>query len=251
MQRDRILGSRPSSLVTLPDWFPVQGGINTNIDVEDLFWTARSGLDAEEARIDEIQELLCRLDRVLVYRLARAHARDKELHKSFFELIRQEPEKKGSQAAVPPEPEKYADFIQSAGAFCEQQMQSARSYRPSAREGRSIVSRLIRLNYRTTPDKSGEVGKKLARALGVIAINETLADSLPAILCRPTNPEKDPAARFGMNLFATAFAAAQFVTASHHSAEYPVYPIVLLQAFSFNLRQTLDALIQLLESPIE
>jgi hypothetical protein len=53
-----------------------------------------------------------------------------------------------------------------------------------------------------------------------------------------------------MNLFATVFAAAQFVTASRHSAEYAAYPTTLLQALSFNLRQTLDALIKAPEIPI-
>ena len=134
-----------SSLVALPDWFPIQGGLNTTIVVEDLFWTARSGLDAEESRIDEIQELLCRIDLALVTRLAWAHAQDKEIHQGFFELIRERLDKKGNMvlavcpmcgysirqqldkkegtASAAPELEKYADFLESARTFCEQQVQ--------------------------------------------------------------------------------------------------------------------------------
>ncbi|APW59107.1 hypothetical protein [Paludisphaera borealis] len=236
-----------SSFVALPEWFPMQGGLNSTIDVEDLFWTARSGLDAEESRIDEIQEMLCRIDLALANQLAWTHTHDKEAHKAFFDLIRQPTDKKRDPAAATSGPEKYADLLLYALAFCEQQMQSARSYRPSAREGRSIVARLIRLGYKTTPDNARDVGKKLACALGVLADVVPPSDALTTILSRPTNPEKDPATRFGMNLFATVFAAAQFVTSAHHSAEYPPYPTALLQAFSFNLRQTLDALIQALE----
>jgi hypothetical protein len=153
-----------SSLVALPAWFPMQGGLNTTIDVEDLFWTARSGLDAEESRIDEIQELLCRIDLALVRRLAWAHAQDKEIHQGFFELIRERPDKKGGTVSAAPELEKYADFLESARTFCEQQVLCAGAYRPSAREGRSVVARLIRLGYKTTPDAARGVGERLTRA---------------------------------------------------------------------------------------
>jgi len=46
LSRNPFSIGRTSSPVTMPEWFPIRGGLITHVLVEDLFWTAKANLRA-------------------------------------------------------------------------------------------------------------------------------------------------------------------------------------------------------------
>jgi hypothetical protein len=117
------------------------------------------------------------------------------------------------------------------------------NFRPSAREGGSLVARLLRLASASSPDALTARGKALAAALKVEDARVVgVDDALVSVLLRPTVRELSAAVRYGRNAIVSVYTASQFVTAAAHADSYPRYPILLLRSMSFNIRRSLEAL---------
>jgi hypothetical protein len=221
-----------SSFTVLPDWFPQLGAQSVYIEIEDLTGTADGPLNIPESHIDDLCEKLFRLEVSLISRLSEVEQKDPEYGRAFFADIRDGRKQN----------ERPLEFLDDAKKY-HNEVQTPRGFRPSAKEGRSIVGRLLRLMRITPPDQIGQKAKMLSIALGIYDLNLPIVDdSLASILLRPISRDINPSIRFARNIIVTIYASSQFVTAAAHSDDYPFYPVLLLRSISYNLRSVLDEL---------
>ncbi|HEX6183063.1 MAG TPA: hypothetical protein VFZ44_04060 [Pyrinomonadaceae bacterium] len=222
-----------ASLTVLPHWFPRVGGESVYITIEDLTRTADGPMNVQEAHVSDLCERLFKLDVSLVRRLTGVVRRDHKLGNAFFTYVR-----RGE--------ENFTGFLEGAQTYLGE-IRNPQGYRPSVRDGRSLVGRLLNLMQTTTPDQIDQRAKALAKALDISEGRlPVVNDSIVAVILRPVNRDTSPSVRFARNIIATTYSSAQFITAAAHADDYPSYPILLLRSLSYNLRTTLDDLTQVL-----
>jgi len=223
-----------ASLTVLPHWFPRVGGESVYIAIEDLSRTADGPMNVQEAHVGDLCEKLFQLDVALASRLAKVAQWDHSLNISFFASVRKPNEE-------------LAEFLEAARRY-HVEVRNPQAYRPSVREGRSLIGRLLSLMQNTTPEQIGRRAKALTDALWIKDEEvRVVNDSIISVVLRPTNRDVSPAVRFTRNLIATVYASAQFVTAAAHADNYPNYQILLLRSLSYNLRTTLDDITRVLD----
>jgi hypothetical protein len=223
-----------ASLAILPDWFPRAGGQSVYITIEDLTRTADGPMNVQEAHVADMSEKLYRLDVALVSRINSVAQRDHRLGNAFFDHVKKTDEK-------------FLEFLDAAKDYLVA-IRNPQGYRPSAREGRSLVGRLLQMMQSTTPDQIGQKAKALATALGLEDKSlQNVNDSIVTVVLRPTNRDASQSVRFARNIIATVYSSAQFITAAAHADDYPNYPILLLRSYSYNLRATLDEITRALD----
>jgi hypothetical protein len=229
--------AQQSSPITLPQWFPIRGGEVVYVKIEDLTRTADEFLNCPEARIDDLCELLHRLDVAVVGRLAGVHAKDHNAINGFWDRVKDE---KDPEDKVPRFLDKAQEYLQ--------RLKDPKSFRPSAKDDakHSFTGRVLRLFSRVSPDAFDSTSTALVKALALADV--TIDESLVAVLLRPTNPPKG-AARFGRNVLVTVFASSQFVTGAAHADAYPPFPVSLLAGASYDLRKALTRMIEVIEAP--
>ncbi|HEU0298272.1 MAG TPA: hypothetical protein VFR37_02435 [Longimicrobium sp.] len=219
-----------SSPAAFPAWFPRVGGQVVPVLVADVETVAEVRLDAPETRIGEIRAGIYALESALLGRLASTQHQGHGFDALGALILAGEEKAHGVLA----EARRYLDSISDP-----------RGYRPSLKLPVSITARLLRLVAGCTPDQLPHRAKALMAALSLpdSAILR-VPESVPALLCRSTNPidARDHQLRFGCNLLQTLFAAHSLSTAVAHAGDYPRYPLALLQATSFTILTTLREL---------
>lgn len=219
-----------SSPVTLPSWFPEIGGMSAEVVIKDLTHAVTGLLNGPELHLDDLCGRLYELERAIVERLAAVSRVDHNAGNGLFTLL-------GDQKRT----ERFGDMIAEAEKYLKGVL-NPQAFRPSAREGRSVIGRIMRLVTSKSPDQLGQAAKAFVSAL---AVEETtvpiIEDSFVCVLCRPTSADS-PVMRFGRNIVTTIYAAAQLTTAAAHADAYPKYPLGLMRYMSQDLRSTLAKL---------
>jgi hypothetical protein len=219
-----------SSPVTFPEWFPRVGGTTVPVQIVDLTWTADAPLSAPEARCPEIAELLFAVEGALLHRLETVRQRDHNASSALVELIRRDSEERLG----------LAELVSGAIEF-RTTVSTPASFRPSLREGRSLVARLWGVVQSEPPERLGRSAKALACALDLEGLqNCGRYESLATVLRRPTSPDPTPSRRSARNLLVTIASGCQLLTAAAHADDYSRYSVVLLRSTSFDLRLSLD-----------
>lgn len=214
-----------SSPVALPEWFPMSGGETVTGRIADLTWVVEAPLNTNDARVNELCRLLFQAEGDMLQRLEAAGS-DLRAVSSFFDRV------KG-------ESESFSDFLADAAAY-RASIRNPDGYRPSVKEQRSLLARLLLLVQKDKPAGLTKSGKSLATALQLPdAIELAWHETLPAVLGRPSNPDASEAVRFTRGLLITLSASAQYVTAAAHADAYPAYPVPLIRATSHDLRRGL------------
>jgi hypothetical protein len=228
LARTELAVPQASSPVILPEWFPVGGGTMVSTIVEDLTWTADAPLNGREARVDEVCARLFGLEGALLGRLKSVHVSDHQKGNALLELIRRH------------EGEKFGDILSSVEAF-RLSVTTPSAFRPSLREGRSLVARLWDVVQRHHPEGLGGPAKALATALALTdALGSPWYESLASVLRRPSSGDSPGARRFARNILVTVATACQFITAAAHSDDYGLYPVPLVRSVSLDLRRSMD-----------
>jgi hypothetical protein len=218
-----------ASPIELPEWFPCCGGLTTSVLIEDLTWTADGPLSAEMLQVNEISALLFALEGALVARLSVVRSSNHGAANPLLEILR--------RSSDPTET--YESILDRATQYRLTVFQPE-GFRPSVREGRSLIARLWTVVSTCSPEQLGRPSKALAAALqlpstGLGAFHEPLI----AVVARPTTWDSDVARRFARTILTTICAASQLITASAHADDYRSYPLELLRTFSFDLRRAL------------
>lgn len=223
-----------SSPVELPSWFPHLSGRTVWISIEDLDHVAEGPLNSPESAVGEVAAALYRMEMLLVDRLRRIRDLDHNRVNGFIDHIK----KNGETLRAP-------EFLESCANHLAA-VKKPSGYRPSVKEGHSLLARMIGMMSSCSPD---EVGRRAKSLMTAICTEDLIPmESLPVVLYRSANPERDPGIRFARSMLVTVFLASQFVTASAHSAEYPTYPLALLEHFSSHLRTSLGWITDQLET---
>lgn len=239
-----LLGRTPlsvpqsSSPVRLPRWFPTRAGQIATLFLEDLTWVTDAPLNCPEARVAEICEQLYGLEGALVACLAEANGKNHNTGNAFMEIIRQEGD--GKYSALLSDFDTYHTGITVPSSF-----------RPSLREGRSVIGRLWRIVQGRPPEGLHAPSKALAKAVGLSETSLPDFDSFAAVLSRPSTRDDSSAVKFMRNVLTTVASACQFATAASHADQYSRYPVQLLVSFSYDLRKSLAAVEQVLREAIE
>lgn len=222
----------------LPDWFPRVGGINIDVPIEDLTFSADGPLNASEASVPALCESLYDVELALLERLNAALQSRPDKIREFLLLILDSKED--------PAKADLADFISDWEASAKL-VTERRGFRPAVAKGNGIVARLIRLCGTTTPVHLQKVGKAIGEVLSCSSKTE---GSIVAVLYRSTWPETNDHSRFSRNLLVTLYATYQYVTASAHSDQYPRFPIPLMHSISKHLISELDRLSAVLRTDL-
>lgn len=225
-----------SSPTVLPTWFPRGGGETIDVLFEDLNRSAAARLNAIEVRLDELCGALFRVEEVCRRRLWLVLQQDHNAGNALFAFIRDE--KKAGET--------YRTFLEGA-ELAAQHVQSAEAFRPSARDGITVIARLLRLAGKTSPDEITSRANALANAL-MLPAEGGVDDALVTVLFRPVVRNPNPAADAARNILAVVFATSQLVTAGAHADAYPTFPVLLLQSLSYDLRRALHAICDSIEA---
>ena len=218
-----------SSPIVLPDWFPVLPGQEIDVRLVVLADSIEDTLlNADEARVEQMSELLGRLEQLLVERLEEVHrARPARLDRLFGGL--RVADRELSQQA--------REVVQTFRRYV-QAIPNVRGYRPSVRESRSLVSLLIRLVLRSSPDELAKWGEGLAEALD-LGKEDRIRPPILSVMCRPSR-RLQPQAMTGHSILTTIYWAYQFITGAAHAGEYPSFPVGLIHSTSVDLRRALQ-----------
>lgn len=221
-----------------PEWFPMVGGSDAHVLIRNVVTTATATLSDPECRVDELCSLLHQLERALLNRLERSFRQDHTSGAALFELLR-------DSKVVD---ESYRTFLESA-RISHDAVTEASAFRPSARDGRSLVGRLMRLCGATSPDGLYASAKALSRALDLEHAEQLRStDSLVSVLLRGTVRDTRRDIAYARNIVVSMFAASQWVTAAAHADQYPRYLILSLRGLSYDLRATISGLCEDLEA---
>jgi hypothetical protein len=202
----------------IPSWFPRIGGTIIDLQVDDLTFSADAPLNCSEAKISALCEALFALENALVLRLKTSFARDAASSRGFFSAI-------GSQQTAP-------SVLLDTWERNAQSVMEPSGFRPSVKDGSSIIARLVGLFVKTTPDQLSSLGDAVGKAFS--CDSETNA-SIVSVLFRPTQRRSSTHAAFGRNLLLTVYAAYQYVTAAAHADAYPRYPVFLIHGLARHL----------------
>jgi hypothetical protein len=219
-----------SSPGTLPEWFPGLSGQTVNVIMEDLTFRADGPVASPETRIDDLCEVLFRIEQLMARRVAVMLQSDHATAGGFFEMIR-----RGD--------EKLREFLADRESFCSH-ISNARHFRPSVRDGKSLISRLIGVVGASTPDQVRARGLVLLRAFGLDGTAVSFRESAIALVYRPLTPAAEQALNAGSNMLVTIFFAGQLITAAAHSDSYPRYPLTLLASLSRDVLSVLEKIEQ-------
>lgn len=237
----RELGvAQSASPVTMPDWFPVWGGRLLSVAIEDVTWVAEAPLSAPEVRIGEVSERLFTLEEVMLRRIEAVQRLDPRRTNAFLDVFRRN------------SGEKINELLASAWE-ARKEVTNAKGFRPSVRDGRSLIARIWGVVQRVGSDGLAGPGGALVAALDLpSAPQQPWYESIVAVLLRGTGREADDPRRFARNVLVCVAASCQLVTAAAHSDGYASYPILLLRGVSLDLRRGLEraeALVRSLPRP--
>ena len=236
ISNDPLCIPQASSPVYLPDWFPILGGKEIFVRIEDVFDTAQlAPLNSEDARIDLIASLLFETESIIVRRLRYLLETKEGKVRALIDSLGAAGESNGG--STDSHLAKYETHLEGVLA--------PRAYRPGAKSRSSLLSKLIYQALSNSPDSVASFSKKLAAALDIKTMPK-LKPSLFAVMLRPSLALTDAEANSHFAILAF-FQAYQLMNAAAHAGEYPSYPASLvlsnakdLVRFLTDFRQTLE-----------
>ncbi len=225
--------SHSGSLVQLPDWFPFLGGTEIYVRVRDLLTEIEViRFNAPEARAEDLAAHVHRVETAIVVRLERMCFREPRNLNGIWKALA---ELHGTELGRRALQDRLAGYRSHVDGLTE-----PRAYRPSLKTTGSILSDLLTLIQRSTPDRLVRLAKSLVVAMGV---TDEVTSRLPmiAILLRPTIP-MDASVRFCHTLLASVYGGYQFLNATAHASDYPMVSVAFLCLNSRDLRLALQHL---------
>lgn len=218
------------SPLELPDWFPCQPGQEVYVRVRDVMFEADTvPFNAPEARIEDVASKLLQLEAVLVRRLAAGLLSETKNSASFWQRCDTVLKIGAAPKAIK---EKLAAFQNHVDEISD-----SRAYRPSALNRSSLLSTLVSVVQRSSPDQLGTVAESFAKALNLRA-EAGIPFPFASLLLRPSR-ELDSEAQFAFVMLTTVFASYQFLNCGAHASDYPSVSVAFLHLHSRDLRLAL------------
>lgn len=217
-----------SSLIVLPDWFPIRPTTETFFSVNDLGHAAEvKPLNFTDARMDNVAELLFELEKAICDKLGEVCAVDPGRVARCIDAL----QTSGSKCVDANDA--LTHFSEHLGAIGDK-----RAYRPNASDkSKFLAARILKLVLGNTPKQVAIAAEEFGRNLhgsGAVALKPTFF----AVMWRPANKTSVEATNWHAILIAF-FQAYQLMNAHAHAGEFPAYAVSLQYANSLNLRQFL------------
>lgn len=234
--------AQSGSAIRLPEWFPHLGGTEIYVRVRDLLFDVEtSRFNAPEARADDLAAHMHSAEIALVRRMETTLSSDPRLLDPMWGAVatlqKLAQDRKGLQ-------ERLAAYRRHVdGVF------DARAYRPTLKAKESLLSDLLSLVQRSSPDQMIGHAKALVTAIELPGGIDTRLP-LVALLLRPTQPV-DAQVRFAHSLLATLYGGYQFLNAVAHASDYPSVSAAFLYLNSRDLRLALRHAVERLEETQE
>lgn len=226
LSRERLRLPQVSSPITLPNWFPVRGGRETFLRISDFGQRAEVGLlNCPEARVEDLSQQLFHLETALVARIAEVYSESSNRLSPCVALLFPPPETLTVETAV-------VGFERHLGGVGD-----PRGYRATGAKGPSIVSRLIRVVTRSSPDGLCSACKTLAKALDHEG-DRRLRPTMFGVMLRPP-PPNSPTTLAWHTIVLSVYQAYQLMNGAAHAGEYASYPIDLIYATALDVRRGL------------
>lgn len=215
-----------ASQITLPDWFPVCGGLEKSFVISDLAQTAEAvPLNCPEGRIDHVSELFFGLEAALVQKLREIYETDPDRVARFGDALQLTPAPSASDMRA--HIELFERHI--ASIF------DPRAYRPNAAaDSKFLSARLLKVALNNSPKQLGIIANTMASSMLGSGASE-LKPTFFAIAWRPA-AKMTVAQSNWHGILVALFQAYQLMNGSAHAGEYPAYPIALQHSTSLNLR---------------
>jgi hypothetical protein len=223
--------AQTGSLIGLPEWFPHLGGTEVYVRVRDLLFDVEvSRFNAPEARADDLAAHLHRAEMALVRRMEITLSNDPRRLDSLWASVAPLRGVTQDRKALQERLAGYRKHVD--GVF------DARSYRPSLKSKDSVLSDLLLLVQRASPDALVGIAKALVAAVGIPSDVESRLPMV-ALLLRPTLP-LDAQVKFAHALLASLYGGYQFLNATAHASDYPSVSAAFLYLNSRDLRLALQ-----------
>ena len=205
------------SPVIWPEWVPNVGGKEVPCRITDITRRIEIRLAAAEARSFEVNRALYAVEAALVRRLIAISEREPTAHSRFFGAI-----KRRSDVS-------WTDFLAKARTSLGK-VSTRESYRPSARSGNSVVSRLWEAAQSGSQKEVIETAYGLKEALRVsdYSVIGDWQEGLFSALGRSHSLDESKTDGFSRAIVHTVSASCQYITCAEHGSEYQRFPLQLV-----------------------
>lgn len=234
LSKDDLTIPQVSSPIVFPEWFPILAGKEDVIYLHDLGKSAQvSLLNSSHVKVEQISDLIYEIEWKLVSRI-KENGESSEL-KSLISKIHSEG--KNCQNVV----DQFDRHVSG--------ISSPSSYRLSARNSESLLSALISTFLKSSPDEIVGIAKKLSLAFNAQS-QANIKPTLMAVMFRPSQ-RQDLIVQNFHSLLIGIYQAYQLMNAAAHAAEYPPYPVDLVESHSRDLVRFLSEILLYLQSENE
>lgn len=218
LSKDSLKIPQISSPITFPDWFPILAGKEDVIYLHDLHQSAQvSLLNSSDIKIEQISGIIFEIEWKLVSRM-KANGATSQIQSLLSKT--------------------HGDGI-NAKALLDQfdthinNIPSSASYRLNAKNKESLLCSLISTILKSSADEMTGLAKKLSLAFDCHT-ETNIKPTMMGVMMRPTQKQDQIVQNFH-SLLIGLFQAYQLMNAAAHAAEYPSYPVDLVESTSRDL----------------
>jgi hypothetical protein len=227
LARTELGVTQSSSPVVLPDWVPRVGGRSVFCYIHDMSWRIEVPLNADGIGLPELHRRLYTLEQALLRQLLRVKAYLPDRQRDLFDAV-------GRRRDAG-----WTGLLSAASAALDAE-NHPEAYRPSARDGRSLVSRLWEVASNRSKDDVIACARALAAALALPA--EAAANwcpSMTTVVSGRVAVADDAGARFALDVMTTVAGACHLITSAAHAGEHKHYPEALLRLLIHDMCRSL------------
>lgn len=228
LSRKELAVAEGASPVVWPGWVPGVGGTEVPCLITDITRRINVPLSEPRADVSKVNRALYAVEGALIRRLVAVNEDLPASHGGLFGVIRRRSDIS------------WLDFLGKARSGYAD-VKTVELYRPSARTGNSVVSRLWEVaQARSGADIDRAVlGLTEALSIGDEAVLYGWGESLFGVLGRGLVKNEPEPQRFARSALFTISAACQYITCAVHGHEYPELPLNLVTSVVDDLYQGL------------
>jgi hypothetical protein len=217
LARTELAVPQSDSPVIWPEWVPSVGGKEVPCLITDITRRIDVRLNDPAVSSSEVNRALYAVESALVRRMIAISERQPTAHLRFFAAI-----KRRSDVS-------WADFLGKARSSLGE-VSTAESYRPSARKGDSVVSRLWDVAHSGSHKEVIETAAGLREALRIsdCSVIGDWREGLFSALGRSHSVDEYKTDRFSRAIMYTVSASCQYITCAVHGHEYQRFPFQLV-----------------------